>query len=78
MIQLSIQEPQIEQYFNYSQEEIINTLKFIVSNNINVFNLNKETIKLSSQQKKELDSRIASFHDNPKIGRTWNEIKQTL
>ena len=33
-MQLAIQEPQIEQYFNYSQEEILQALKFIVDNNI--------------------------------------------
>jgi len=78
MIQLLIEEPKIEQFFNNSKEEIINTLKFIADNNLKAFTRTKEEYKLSEAQKKELDSRIESFHNNPTIGRTWDEVKAGL
>jgi len=76
MMQFAIQEPKIEQFFNHSKEEILKALEFIVDNNIRDFNTN--TSQLSTEQKKELDSRIESFHNNPSIGRSWNEIKHNL
>ena len=33
MIQLSIEEPSVEHFFNHSKEESINTLKFIADDN---------------------------------------------
>lgn len=29
-------------------------------------------------KKKELNSRIKSFHDNPSMGKTWDEVKTGL
>jgi len=78
MIQILIEEPKIEQFFNNSKEEIINTLKFIADNNLKSFTLTKEEYTLSESQKKELDSRMESFHTNPSIGRTWDEVKAGL
>jgi len=78
MMQLAIQEPKIEQFFNHSKDEIINALKFIVDNNIKDFSINKNNLELSIEQKKELNSRIQSFHNDPSIGRSWNEIKNTI
>jgi len=78
MIQLLIEEPKIEQFFNHSKEEIINTLKFIAENNLKDFTPDHNGYKLSEVQKKELDSRISSFHNNPSIGRTWDEVKAGL
>ena len=31
--------------------------------------------ELTDSQKEELDRRIQSFHENPRAGRTWEEIK---
>lgn len=78
MIQLSIDEPAIEQFFNHSKEEIINTLKFIADNNLKDFIRDKSEYGLSEAQKKELDSRLKSFHNNPSMGRTWDEVKAGL
>ena len=78
MIQLSIEEPKIEKFFNSSKEEIMKALKFIVDNEIHDFSPINNTSELSEEQKKELDSRISSFHKDPSIGRNWNEIKKDL
>ena len=78
MIQLSIEEPKIEQFFNNSKDEVMRTLKFIAENNLNGFLRNKDEYELNSIQKKELDTRIKSFHANPSMGRTWDEIKSGL
>jgi len=78
MIQLSIQEPKIEHFFNHSKEEIIKALKFIVDNNIKDFDIDKSTLELSFKQKEELNLRIQSFHDNPSIGHSWGEIKNSI
>ena len=77
MIQLSIEEPKIEQFFNNSKDEIIKTLKFIADNNLKDFK-NQKSYELTKVQKKELDSRIKSFHNNPSIGRSWEDIKGDL
>lgn len=78
MIQLSIQEPKIEQFFNHSKDEIIKALKFIVDNNIKDFEINQNNLELSIKQKEELNSRILSFHNDPSIGRSWNEVKSDI
>ena len=78
MIKISIEEPSIEQFFNNSKEEIINTLKFIAENNLKGFTKDKSDYELSKAQKLELDARIESFHNNPSIGRTWDEVKAGL
>ena len=78
MIQLSIEEPKIEEYFNSSKEEIMKALKFIVDNEIHDFSPINNTSELTEEQKKELDSRIDSFHKNPSMGRQWNDIKVDL
>ncbi len=75
MIQLAIQEPRIEQFFNHSKDEILKALNFIVENNIKDFNT---PLELSNEQKKELNSRLLSFHNNPEIGRSWDEIKKDI
>jgi len=77
MIQLSIEEPKIEQFFNNSKDEILRTLKFIADNNLKDFK-NQKSYELTKEQKKELNSRIESFHDNPSIGRNWEDIKSDL
>ena len=77
MIQLSIEEPKIEQFFNNSKDEIIKTLRFIADNNLKDFT-NQSSYELTNKQKKELNSRIKSFHKDPSIGRTWEEIKSDL
>ena len=78
MMQLAIQEPKIEQFFNHSKDEIIKALKFIVDNNIKDFGINKSNLELSTEQKEELNSRISSFHNDPLIGRSWNEVKSNI
>jgi len=78
MMQLSIEEPKIEQFFNHSKDEIMKALKFIVDNNINHFNVNTDNEALSFEQKEELSKRIKSFHNDPLIGRSWSEIKNTI
>jgi len=75
MIQISIEEPSIEQFFNNAKEEIINTLKFIAENNLKGFIRDKNEYNLSEAQKKELDLGMKSFHDNLSIGRSWVEVK---
>lgn len=78
MISLSIQEPKIEQFFNYSKEEVIKALRFIVEHDINYCEPSETSDQLSSVQKKELASRIESYHSNRSIGKTWSEIKGSL
>jgi putative addiction module component (TIGR02574 family) len=78
MMQLAIQEPKIEQFFNHSKDEIIKALKFIVDNNIKDFGTNQNNLELSTEQKEELNSRITSFHNDPSIGRSWNEVKSNI
>ncbi len=78
MMQLAIQEPKIEQFFNHSKDEIIKALKFIVDNNIKDFGINQNNLELSTEQKEELNSRITSFRNDPSIGRSWNEVKSNI
>jgi len=78
MIQLSIEEPKIEKFFNSSKDEIMKALNFIVDNDIHDFSQINNTSELSEEQKKELYSRINSFHENRSIGRDWNDIKSDL
>jgi len=78
MIQISIEEPSIEQFFNHSKEEIINTLKFIADNNLKGFKKDTSDYALTVTQKSELAERIGSFHKDPSMGRTWDEIKTGL
>jgi putative addiction module component (TIGR02574 family) len=78
MINLSIQEPKIEQFFNHSKDEIINALRFIVDNNIEYITPNLNSTELTIEQKKELDSRISSFHTDRNIGTSWNKIKNNI
>ena len=78
MIQLSIEEPKIEKFFHSSKEEIMKALKFIVDNEIYDFSPINNTSELSEEQKKELKERIDSFHKDPSIGRTWDDIKTEL
>lgn len=35
-----------------------------------------QSLELSKAQKNELDNRLASLEDNPKLGRSWEEVKQ--
>ena len=60
-----------------SKDEILKTLKFIADNNLKDFK-NQKLYELTKEQKKELDSRIKSFHDNPSMGRSWEDIKSDL
>jgi len=78
MIQLAIEEPKIEQFFNHSKDEIIKALKFIVDNNIKDFRTTQNDLELSPEQKEELNSRISSFHNDPSIGRSWNDVKSDI
>lgn len=78
MIQLSIEEPKIEKFFNSSKDEIMKALKFIVDNDIRDFSQANTTSELSEEQKRELDSRIGSFHENRSMGREWSAIKSEL
>jgi len=78
MLQLSIEEPHIEKFFNSSKDEIMKALKFIVENDIHDFSRINNTSELSEDQKKELVSRIGSFHKDRTIGRNWNDVKETL
>lgn len=78
MIQLAIEEPKIEKFFHHSKDEVLKALKFIVDNNIKDFTTNDNNLELSIEQKEELNSRIKSFHNDPSIGRSWNEIKTDI
>lgn len=78
MMQLSIEEPKIEQFFHHSKDEIMKALKFIVDNNIKDFSIDHKSLELSTEQKVELDSRISSFHNDRKAGRSWEEVKGDL
>jgi len=77
MINISIEEPKIEQFFNNSKEEVINALRFIVDNNIKYLNTNTSS-ELSHKQKEELNLRISSFHKDPTIGKSWSELKSKI
>jgi len=50
MIQLSIEESKIEQFFNNSKEEVMHTLKFIAENNLNGFLRNKDEYELTKME----------------------------
>jgi len=78
MIQLSIEEPKIEKFFNSSKDEIIKALKFIVDNDIHDFSPINKSSELTQEQKNELNSRIRSLHKDPKIGQNWDDIKHSL
>ncbi len=78
MIQLSITEPRIEQFFHHSKDEVIKALNFLVDNDIKEFQNDSESLELTATQKKELDSRMALFHNDPSIGRSWDEIKSEV
>ena len=78
MIQLSIENTKIENFFNSSKDEIMKALKFIVDNDIHDFSPINNTSDLSEEQKKELNSRINSFHEDRSIGRNWSDIKSDL
>ena len=78
MIQIAIQEPKIEHFFNHSKDDILKALNYIVDNNITEFHNNTKNLELSNEQKIELNNRIESFHNNPSIGRTWNDIKSDI
>lgn len=78
MIQLSIEEPKIEKFFNSSKDEVMRALRFIVENDIHDFSQIKNSYELSEEQKKELDFRISSFHENRSMGRSWSDIKSEL
>lgn len=78
MIQLQIEEPSVEQFFNNSKEEIMKTLKFIAENNLQGFTRTKSEYELSKAQKKELNVRLESFHNDPSMGKTWDELKDGL
>ena len=78
MMQIAIEEPKIEQFFNHSKDEIMKALKFIVDNNIKDFSIDKKSLELSREQKVELESRISSFHNDRTIGRSWEEVKSNL
>jgi hypothetical protein len=78
MMQLSIEEPKIEKFFNSSKDEIMKALRFIVDNDIHDFSQISNTSELSEEQKKELDSRITSFYKDRSIGRDWKDIKSDL
>lgn len=78
MMRLSIEEPKMEQFFHHSKDEIMKALKFIVDNNIKDFSIDSKSLELSTEQKVELDSRISSFHNDRKTGRSWEEVKSDL
>ena len=56
----------------------MSTIKFIVDNNIKDFGTNQNNLELSIEQKEELNLRISSFHNDPSIGRSWNEVKSDI
>ncbi len=37
-----------------------------------------EATPLTEPQKKELDRRIAAYHDNPSLGFPWKEVKKRI
>ena len=76
MIQVAIEEPKIEAFFNHSQEEILKALRYLVNNNIKEFD--RQSSPLSKSQKQELDARIEEFYQDPTIARPWDEVKQEL
>ena len=78
MIQLSIEEPTIERFFNHSKEEIMQTLKFIAENNLRDFIASGHDYALSEEQQEILASRSRSYHEDRSIGRSWDEIKSEI
>ena len=78
MMQLAIEEPRIEQFFHHSKDEIMKALKFIVDNNIKDFSIDNKSLELSMEQKRELDLRISSFHNDRTMGRSWEEVKSDV
>ena len=67
MTQLSTTKLKAKQLFHPSKNEVIQE-----------FQNDGESLELTTAQKKELDSRITSFHKDRTIGRSWDEIKSEI
>ena len=37
-----------------------------------------QVMALTDKQKKELDRRLAAYHDNPSLGSPWKEVKKRV
>ena len=37
-----------------------------------------EAMPLTDKQKKEIDQRLAAYHDNPSLGSPWKEVKKRI
>ena len=68
MIELKIDNPEIEKFFE-KNEDIIKALNFIVQNNIDFKNYTP------SWHINELEKREKEFFKNPKNGKNWDNIK---
>ena len=65
-----INEPKIESYYDNSEIEIINTLNYLVENNIKIpnYGLNKKELEILQKREKELIN-------NPNLSIEWEKIK---
>jgi len=68
MIQVSIDKPEIEEFFQ-SDDEIVEALEYIVYNNIDYKS------EITKQQREELLRREKYYLENPNAGISWEEIK---
>ncbi len=37
-----------------------------------------DAVKLSEEQRKELDERLEQFHQNPEAGSSWEDVKDRI
>ena len=66
--------PQSEEYTIHIPKEYINTQVEILVLPLSSMN----DSELTNEQKKELNQRMDSFHNDRNIGRTWDDIKLEL
>jgi len=76
MITLNIENEKVEEIF--LNEFHSNKEKFFEFIENSFSNFNKHSLELTSAQKKELDARVDSYHQNREIGRPWNAIKSDV
>jgi len=72
MLEICINEPEIENYFNHDKSKVLDTLRFLAKNNIDFIQT------LSDKQKESLTKREKSFFKNPNNTKNWEELKATL
>ena len=72
MLEICINEPEIESYFDHDKTKVLETLRFLAKNNIDF------TQTIDTKQKEILLQREKSFFENPAKTKSWEEFKATV